>query len=105
MVDKGSSAVGPAIVGAIVDRIGTIRPAFVFLLFLYPNYLGIAAYTMLGWRTMRTTVSANRKQQRVFCTTALAVELCDLGPQPCPKPQQRVTLFRVLLHTLEYICS
>ncbi|KAI7220411.1 MFS general substrate transporter [Hortaea werneckii] len=34
MVDKGSSAVGPAIVGAIVDRIGTIRPAFVFLLIL-----------------------------------------------------------------------
>lgn len=34
MVDKGSSAVGPAIVGLIVDRIGTIRPAFIFLLIL-----------------------------------------------------------------------
>jgi MFS transporter, UMF1 family len=31
ITDKGSSAVGPAIVGAIVDRIGTIRPAFIFL--------------------------------------------------------------------------
>ncbi|KAK3117880.1 hypothetical protein LTR53_000293 [Teratosphaeriaceae sp. CCFEE 6253] len=31
ITDKGSSAVGPAIVGAIVDRTGTIRPAFVFL--------------------------------------------------------------------------
>ncbi|KAF2768142.1 MFS general substrate transporter [Teratosphaeria nubilosa] len=34
ITDKGSSAVGPAIVGAIVDRIGTIRPAFVFLAIL-----------------------------------------------------------------------
>lgn len=31
ITDKGSSAVGPAIVGAIVDRSGTIRPAFAFL--------------------------------------------------------------------------
>lgn len=31
VTDKGSSAVGPAIVGAIVDRTGTIRPAFAFL--------------------------------------------------------------------------
>ncbi|KAK5114386.1 hypothetical protein LTR85_010208 [Meristemomyces frigidus] len=31
ITDKGSSAVGPAIVGAIVDRLGTIRPAFGFL--------------------------------------------------------------------------
>ncbi|KAK4890618.1 hypothetical protein LTR27_010657 [Elasticomyces elasticus] len=31
ITDKGSSAVGPAIVGAIVDRTGTIRPAFIFL--------------------------------------------------------------------------
>ncbi|KAN0104964.1 Autophagy-related protein 22-like protein [Hyaloscypha variabilis] len=31
ITDKGSSAVGPAIVGAIVDATGTIRPAFFFL--------------------------------------------------------------------------
>lgn len=31
ITDKGSSAVGPAIVGAIVDKLGTIRPAFGFL--------------------------------------------------------------------------
>ncbi|KAF2168731.1 hypothetical protein M409DRAFT_20749 [Zasmidium cellare ATCC 36951] len=31
ITDKGSSAVGPAIVGAIVDALGTIRPAFGFL--------------------------------------------------------------------------
>ncbi|EPE31095.1 MFS general substrate transporter [Glarea lozoyensis ATCC 20868] len=31
VTDKGSSAVGPAIVGMIVDRTGTIRGAFVFL--------------------------------------------------------------------------
>lgn len=31
ITDKGSSAVGPAIVGAIVDATGTIRPAFAFL--------------------------------------------------------------------------
>lgn len=31
ITDKGSSAVGPAIVGAIVDGLGTIRPAFGFL--------------------------------------------------------------------------
>ena len=31
ITDKGSSAVGPAIVGAIVDSLGTIRPAFGFL--------------------------------------------------------------------------
>ncbi|KUJ16915.1 uncharacterized protein LY89DRAFT_748077 [Mollisia scopiformis] len=31
ITDKGSSAVGPAIVGAIVDASGTIRPAFAFL--------------------------------------------------------------------------
>ncbi|KAK5132710.1 hypothetical protein LTR08_008676 [Meristemomyces frigidus] len=31
ITDKGSSAVGPAIVGVIVDRVGTIRPAFAFL--------------------------------------------------------------------------
>jgi UMF1 family MFS transporter len=31
VTDKGSSAVGPALVGFIVDRAGTIRPAFIFL--------------------------------------------------------------------------
>ncbi|KAF2185859.1 autophagy-related protein 22-1 [Zopfia rhizophila CBS 207.26] len=31
VTDKGSSAVGPAVVGLIVDRAGTIRPAFLFL--------------------------------------------------------------------------
>lgn len=31
ITDKGSSAVGPAIVGAIIDSMGTIRPAFGFL--------------------------------------------------------------------------
>lgn len=31
ITDKGSSAVGPAIVGLIVDATGTIRPAFGFL--------------------------------------------------------------------------
>ena len=31
VTDKGSSAVGPAIVGKIVDVTGTIRPAFAFL--------------------------------------------------------------------------
>jgi len=31
ITDKGSSAVGPAVVGAIIDRVGTIRPAFGFL--------------------------------------------------------------------------
>ena len=31
ITDKGSSAVGPTIVGAIIDSVGTIRPAFGFL--------------------------------------------------------------------------
>ncbi|KAF2851601.1 autophagy-related protein-like protein 22 [Plenodomus tracheiphilus IPT5] len=31
VTDKGSSAVGPAVVGWIVDQAGTIRPAFIFL--------------------------------------------------------------------------
>lgn len=31
ITDKGSSVFGPAIVGAITDRYGEIRPAFVFL--------------------------------------------------------------------------
>jgi UMF1 family MFS transporter len=31
ITDKGSSAVGPAVVGVIVDRTGMIRPAFAFL--------------------------------------------------------------------------
>lgn len=31
VTDKGSSAIGPAAVGIIVDRYGAIRPAFVFL--------------------------------------------------------------------------
>ncbi|CBX98587.1 hypothetical protein IAQ61_007787 [Plenodomus lingam] len=31
VTDKGSSAFGPALVGSIVDRAGTIRPAFIFL--------------------------------------------------------------------------
>ena len=34
ITDKGSSVFGPAIVGAITDRYGEIRPAFVFLAFL-----------------------------------------------------------------------
>jgi UMF1 family MFS transporter len=34
ITDKGSSAVGPAIVGAIIDSVGTIRPAFGFLAIL-----------------------------------------------------------------------
>ncbi|KAF2710255.1 autophagy-related protein 22-1 [Pleomassaria siparia CBS 279.74] len=31
VTDKGSSALGPGLVGYIVDRAGTIRPAFIFL--------------------------------------------------------------------------
>lgn len=31
ITDKGSSAIGPALVGMIVDATGTIRPAFIFL--------------------------------------------------------------------------
>ena len=31
ITDKGSSAIGPAVVGLIVDATGTIRPAFFFL--------------------------------------------------------------------------
>jgi UMF1 family MFS transporter len=34
ITDKGSSAVGPAVVGIIVDRVGSIRPAFIFLAIL-----------------------------------------------------------------------
>ncbi|KPI40179.1 Autophagy-related protein 22-1 [Cyphellophora attinorum] len=34
ITDKGSSVFGPAIVGAITDRYGSIRPAFVFLAWL-----------------------------------------------------------------------
>ena len=34
ITDKGSSAIGPAVVGAIVDATGQIRPAFGFLLVL-----------------------------------------------------------------------
>lgn len=34
ITDKGSSAVGPAVVGVIVDKTGSIRPAFVFLAIL-----------------------------------------------------------------------
>ncbi len=34
ITDKGSSAVGPAVVGAIVDATGSIRPAFGFLAIL-----------------------------------------------------------------------
>ncbi|KAK0102025.1 Autophagy protein 22 [Cadophora gregata f. sp. sojae] len=34
ITDKGSSAVGPAVVGAIIDATGQIRPAFVFLAIL-----------------------------------------------------------------------
>ncbi|ETN36618.1 uncharacterized protein HMPREF1541_08896 [Cyphellophora europaea CBS 101466] len=34
ITDKGSSAIGPAVVGRIVDRTGTIRPAFWFLVVL-----------------------------------------------------------------------
>lgn len=34
ITDKGSSAVGPAVVGVIVDRVGSIRPAFGFLAIL-----------------------------------------------------------------------
>ncbi|KAJ4351644.1 Autophagy protein 22 [Didymosphaeria variabile] len=34
VTDKGSSAVGPALVGWIVNRAGTIRPAFIFLAIL-----------------------------------------------------------------------
>ena len=34
ITDKGSSVFGPAIIGAITDRYGDIRPAFVFLVIL-----------------------------------------------------------------------
>lgn len=34
VTDKGSSAFGPALVGWIVDKAGTIRPAFIFLAIL-----------------------------------------------------------------------
>lgn len=44
ITDKGSSAVGPAVVGRIVDATGTIRPAFVFLLFLIGLPVGLVAW-------------------------------------------------------------
>ena len=34
ITDKGSSVIGPAVVGIITDRAGDIRPAFIFLAFL-----------------------------------------------------------------------
>ena len=34
VTDKGSSAVGPTLVGRITDHAGTIRPAFIFLAIL-----------------------------------------------------------------------
>ena len=34
ITDKGSSIFGPAVVGAVTDRYGEIRPAFVFLAIL-----------------------------------------------------------------------
>jgi MFS transporter, UMF1 family len=41
ITDKGSSAIGPAVVGRIVDHTGTIRPAFWFLLVLIGVPIGL----------------------------------------------------------------
>ncbi|RMZ79104.1 hypothetical protein DV738_g3473, partial [Chaetothyriales sp. CBS 135597] len=44
ITDKGSSAVGPAVVGRIVDLTGSIRPSFWFLLVLVGLPIFIVAY-------------------------------------------------------------
>ena len=44
ITDKGSSAIGPAIVGAITDKTGSIRPAFLFLFVLIALPAGIVGF-------------------------------------------------------------
>ncbi|KAI4290052.1 MAG: hypothetical protein L6R35_000674 [Caloplaca aegaea] len=46
ITDKGSSIFGPAIVGAITDRYGNIRPAFVFLAVLISIPLPLMIYNV-----------------------------------------------------------
>ena len=60
ITDKGSSAVGPAIVGAIVDRVGTIRPAFGFLAVLIA--LPIPLVYLIDVRKGRTDAAALSKR-------------------------------------------
>ncbi|KAK4545861.1 hypothetical protein LTR36_002425 [Oleoguttula mirabilis] len=56
ITDKGSSAVGPALVGAIVDSVGTIRPAFGFLAVLIA--LPIPLVYLIDVRKGRTEAEA-----------------------------------------------
>lgn len=62
VTDKGSSAVGPALVDWIVDQAGTIRPAFVFLaiLVLLPVPLLLRLNTARGREAAR--ISAGNSQ-------------------------------------------
>ena len=72
VTDKGSSAIGPAIVGKIVDATGHIRPAFMFLLVI------VALPTPLIWIV---DAERGRKDAVAFAkrAQALATESYDLG--------------------------
>ena len=56
ITDKGSSVFGPAVVGAITDRYGGIRPAFVFLAAL----IAVAVPFMAGVDVGRGRVEGGR---------------------------------------------
>jgi len=68
ITDKGSSVIGPAIVGSIVDATGSIRPAFFFLAIL------IALPMPLMWN-----VDAEKGQEEA---TKMALVLNESGPSP-----------------------
>lgn len=58
ITDKGSSAIGPAVVGRIVDATGTIRPAFWFLAVLVGVPIGLVWFVDEGRGRMEALATA-----------------------------------------------
>lgn len=75
ITDKGSSAVGPAIVGAIVDSVGTIRPAFGFLAVLIA--LPIPLVYFVDVRRGRSDAVALSEQGKRVGGQDVAMEDCE----------------------------
>lgn len=75
VTDKGSSVLGPAVVGAITDRFGEIRPAFVFL-----TILVITPGIVLVWvDTERGAREAKRAAEAVSGAAVDVDEFADEG--------------------------
>ncbi|OQN95543.1 hypothetical protein B0A48_18387 [Cryoendolithus antarcticus] len=65
ITEKSSSAVGPAVVGAIVDKVGSVRPAFVFLPVLIATLVPLVWWVDIGRGRQEAMAWADRTRKGV----------------------------------------